>query len=862
MKELLINETSPHCDGSSDVGKPVLRRSPVSMLIAGQLLLGISGLPEPVMARETFNINALEIDNPNQQAVDLTQFAEAYSQAPGIYRVAVYVNGEQQDSQDVAFIVDKDGKLKAQLTPADLAAFGVRLEAFPALNALPQTQPIEDIDSYIPALSSTLTFNTLRLDVSIPQAALKTEIQGAVDPKTWDQGIPAMFLNYSMNGSNTRYLNNHGGHAESYYSNLQSGLNFGAWRLRNYSTWNYSSGKGGGNNFDTINTYLQRDIQPVRAQLTLGQSSTPSEVFDSVQFTGVQLESDDNMLPDSLRGFAPVIRGIANSNAKVTVKQDGYVIYQSYVAPGAFTIKDLYPTSSSGDLNVTITESDGSERSFVQPFSAVPIMQREGGARFAVTAGQYRSPNSAASVPDFGQGTLIYGLSNLVTLYGGVLAGESYHSLVGGGGLGLGEAGSLSADITYARSELTNDEQKNGQSYRLQYAKDLQTTGTTLTLAAYRYSTKGFYTFQEANELRPDDEQQSYNMTYNKKQKLQLDVSQNLDDYGSLYFSAWQQSYWQTKGYERTLSTGYNGSYNGITYSITYTYSEYPESDQQADQQLAFNVQIPLDRWLSNSWATYNVNSNRHGKTSQQVGLSGTALANNNLTYAVQQSHGNQGQGAAGNASADYKGTYGEVNAGYNYDDGSRQINYGLQGSIVAHQYGVTLGQPLGEAIALVRAPGADGAAIQNNSGVRTDWRGYALVPYVNAYKKNRIALDTTTLGEDVDVDTQAQTVVPTRGAVVLADFRTRVGRRVLMTLLFRGKPVPFGATASLDGTYAEAGIVGEDGEVYLTGVPDSGGISVKWGKAAGQQCKVAYSLAVQQKDVAQGISMMQGICR
>ncbi|MBW6086650.1 fimbria/pilus outer membrane usher protein [Escherichia coli] len=43
--------------------------------------------------------------------------------------------------------------------------------------------------------------------------------------------------------------------------------------------------------------------------------------FDSVSFRGVQLASDDNMLPDSLKGFAPVVRGIAKSNAQITIKQ-------------------------------------------------------------------------------------------------------------------------------------------------------------------------------------------------------------------------------------------------------------------------------------------------------------------------------------------------------------------------------------------------------------------------------------------------------------------------------------------------------------------------------------------------------------
>ncbi len=100
------------------------------------------------------------------------------------------------------------------------------------------------------------------------------------------------------------------------------------------------------NNIDTIN--------PWRYFLSF---------FDSVSFRGVQLASDDNMLPDSLKGFAPVVRGIAKSNAQITIKQNGYTIYQTYVSPGAFEISDLYSTSSSGDLLVEIKEADGSVNS-------------------------------------------------------------------------------------------------------------------------------------------------------------------------------------------------------------------------------------------------------------------------------------------------------------------------------------------------------------------------------------------------------------------------------------------------------------------------------------------------------------------
>lgn len=810
----------------------------LALLLVMVLLLGYLRHAE---AREIFNPHALEIDNPGQPVADLSTFAEADGQLPGTYRVTVYVNGERQgQAQDIAFISGPDKKLSAQVTPAMLKAWGVKTDVFPALAALPPEKPLENIGRYIPMATTDLRFSQLQLNVSIPQAAMDASARGAVDPSEWDEGVPAALLNYSFSGSNT-WRNGENGSDDNYYANLQGGLNLGAWRLRNYSTWNYDDENG--SHWDSVNTYLQRDIQRLKGQLTLGDSYTPSDIFDSVQFRGAQLASDDNMLPDSLRGFAPVIRGIAQSNAQVTIKQNGYIIYQSYVAPGAFTITDLYPTSGSGDLEVTIKEADGSERTFIQPFSAVPIMQREGHLKYALTAGKYRSGNEDSDEPQFGQVTAIYGLQHAITVYGGTLYSEDYQSGAAGLGFGLGELGSLSADITAAHTTLNNDETHDGQSYRVQYSKDFQTTDTSFTLAAYRYSTEGFYTFQEANDLRSDSDD-GWRMTYNKRQRLQLDLSQNVGSYGSIFVSGYQQDYWKEDGYERTLSTGWNGNINGISYSITYSYSDYPESTQPADQQLAFNIQVPLSKFLSgeaanNAWASYSVNTAKHGDTRQQAGLNGTLLADNNLSYSLQQSYTNHGVGGSGNINADYKGGQGEITGGYNYDDDTQQVNYGLKGGVVVHPHGLTLSQPLGESLAVVSAPGADEAKVQNNTGVYTDGRGYAVVPYVNPYKKNRIALDTSTLGDEVDIDTAVQTVTPTKGAVVMAEFNTRVGRRVLMTLLYRGLPVPFGAQAKLK--EGGGGIVGDDGQVYLTGVPDAGEIAVSWNGA--QQCVVHYRL-------------------
>ncbi|MGC6745544.1 fimbria/pilus outer membrane usher protein [Escherichia coli] len=189
----------------------------------------------------------------------------------------------------------------------------------------------------------------------------------------------------------------------------------------------------------------------------------------------MQLASDDNMLPNSQRGFAPTVRGIANSSAIVTIRQNGYVIYQSNVSAGAFEINDLYPSSNSGDLEVTIEESDGTQRRFIQPYSSLPMMQRHGHLE------SIARPLDAIALmqtviarnPNLLETTAIYGLNNTFTLYGGLLGSEDYYALGIGIGGTLGALGALSMDINRADTQFDNQHSFHGYQWRTQYIKDI-----------------------------------------------------------------------------------------------------------------------------------------------------------------------------------------------------------------------------------------------------------------------------------------------------------------------------------------------------------------------------------------------------
>jgi len=122
--------------------------------------------------------------------------------------------------------------------------------------------------------------------------------------------------------------------------------------------------------------------------------------------------------------------------------------------------------------------------------------------------------------------------------------------------------------------------------------------------------------------------------------------------------------------------------------------------------------------------------------------------------------------------------------------------------------------------------------------------------------------LRSDSLNNKVDLDTASVSVVPTRGAIVRARFDTRVGYRVLMTLQqANGNAVPFGATATLMESKKEvSSIVGEDGQLYISGMPDKGDLQVSWGKAQAQQCRVTFTLPPQQDNI--GVVIASATCR
>lgn len=804
---------------------------------------------------------------------DLSIFENKGSQLPGTYHVEVYLNGSTKYRRSITFLKEQDcyGKgahlpasfndetgLIPRLTKNDLIEIGIDLDS--TQQTLLDNEQCVNIAQLIPNAYTEFDFYKMKLNISIPQIALKNRAKDEIPMSQWENGVNALFTSYVVGISSNHYKYDFN---KNIYLNLRNGVNLGAWRYRDNRTWTSHKNKHNKESrWQYLNSYIERGINLWHSQLILGDSTTNNAIFDSLFFRGGQLSTDESMYPTSQQGFSPVIRGVANSNATIEIRQNNYLIYQANIASGAFEISDLNAMSSGGDLHVSIIEANGDIQSFTVPYATVPVLLREGRIHYSLTAGELRSNNDNYDAKKFTEATITWGVTSLTTLYGGVQYSTNYLATSVGAGFNLGSWGAISSDITHANSKLSDGSSHQGQSLRFLYARSFPETGTNLQLTGYRYSTKGYYSFQEAslnrmtgwlsqNEILDNqgeiktDNTDYFNLYDNKRERLQANISQKIEGIGSIYLTGSRQSFWGKRGNTISVQAGLSSQIADINYTLSYGINK--SSDQYetktTEQNIFLTLSLPLQKWLPQDapvmYASYSANRNSQGQFIQQASLNGSFLPQQNLNWNIAQGYSSE-SGNDGNLNIAYQGSYGNTQVGYGYGKDYRKVSAGISGGVTLHSDGVIFSQPLGETNMIIAAPGASDIPVEHTSGVRTDWSGYTVKPYATPYRLNRISLDGSQLDEKTEIENSVITTVPTRGAFVKANFVTHHGSRALVHIVRNGKNLPFGTLVSVG---EQQSMVNDDGLVYLSGLNSSGELIAKWGEDEESQCRTIYTL-------------------
>ncbi|EPP1147020.1 fimbrial polyadhesin usher MyfC [Yersinia enterocolitica] len=801
-------------------------------------------------------------DNNINANTNISLFEQG-GQLPGTYLVDIFLGDEKVDSTNVTFHSVKsptgEYSLQSCLTKEQLSRYGVAVDNYPEL--LPPAKNTEQGEqasqcvnlAAIPQASEEFEFYTMRLVLNIPQVALRPKDEIPIE--RWDDGITAFLLNYMANSSTTTYRQT-GEQQRSNYVQLYPGFNIGAWRIRNATSWNQSGNSAG--KWQSSYIYATRGLYRLKSRITLGESYTPGDFFDSVPFTGVMLGDDANMLPSNQRDFMPVVRGIARSQARVEVRQNGYLIYSTVVSPGPFELTDMLPSHSDGDLHVTVLESNCATQQFTVPYTVPAIALRKGRLRYNLMAGRYRPANVDVETTPIAQATVAYGLPWNLTAFVGGQWSPHYQATTAGMGVMLGGYGALSSSITQASSEYRQQQPVKGQAWEVRYNKTLQASDTSFSVVNSQYSTADFRSLSDVLQSyrRHDGSRRDWHSNPLRNQTSVV-VGQSLGQFGYLNLNWSRQNY---RDAPASSSWGVQYSFNtgNLYWSLDWTQNQYRGNQ---DRLLSLSVSMPLGH-EHNTYAAYRMTSSDNSKD-HELSLYGHAF-DNRLSWNVRQTeryaqfHSGENSGSLG---LDWHGNYGDIGGDYYYNPNMRQISANVSGGAVIHRHGLTLGPQINGTAALVEVPGISGVSTSEDHRLKTDFRGYSIVPSIFPYQEHDISLETTDLPPDAEVTNTDAKVLPTEGAIVRASFSPQIGARALMTIKrANGETIPFGAMASLVNQPANAAIVDEGGKAYLTGLPETGQLLVQWGRDASQQCRVDYQLASAKKGDA-GLYMLSGMC-
>ena len=785
-----------------------------------------------VYAADVIQFNTDVLDINDRKNIDLSQFTRSGYIMPGVYTMVVHVNKNDLPEQPVTFMApENDPKgSEACLSPELVNQLGLKEKLLSTLNWTHGGRCLDA--SSLAGMEARGDLASSSLYLNIPQAYLEYSSENWDPPSRWDDGIPGLLFDYNVNAQTQKHQK--GGSSYSLSGNGTGGANLGAWRLR--ADWqanlNHQTGSSQPTDkqFDWSRYYAYRAIPALRSRLTMGEDYLNSDIFDSLRFTGVSLRSDDSMLPPNLRGYAPEVTGVAKTNAKVVVSQQGRVLYETQVAAGPFRIQDLNDAVS-GDLDVKVEEQDGSVQAFKMSTASIPYLTRPGSLRYKLAAGKPSDFHHRYRGPLFGTGEFSWGVSNGWSLYGGALLGGDYNALALGIGRDLMLLGALSFDVTQSRATLPYDgETLSGGSYRLSYSKTFDELDSQVTFAGYRFSEQNFMSMSEFLDAR------EYGRRFgNSKEMYTITYNQQLRDLGlSAYLNYSHQTYWDRPANDRyslTLSRYFDlGSMKNLSLSLSAYRNRYNERN---DDGAYLSLSVP---WGNGATLSYNTTVNRDDN-SHRVGYYDRLDERSNYQFSA----GGSRSGASLSGYYTRDGDLARMTANASY----QQDRYGAVG--LSAQGGMTLtaeggalhrSSMAGGTRLLLDTEGVAGVPVRGyGSAVATNRWGKAVVTDVNSYYRNKASIDLDKLGDNAEATKSVVQATLTEGAIGYRKFAVIAGEKAMAVIkLADGSEPPFGATV-LNARKQETGIVNDGGSVYLSGINAGERMTVHWGGAA--QCEV-----------------------
>ncbi|WP_409159672.1 fimbria/pilus outer membrane usher protein [Pectobacterium sp. B2J-2] len=772
-----------------------------------------------------FNVDVLDVDERSD--IDLSHFSDPEYVTPGTYLLSIKLNSREIQQQMIRYLPQDDTHSRPTvcLSPELVDKLALKTEARKKTVLWNNGQCVDLTPIGGVKISNQIGMGTL--NITIPQAWLAYSDQNWIPPEQWDHGIGGALLDYNLVGNVRRDTNGRGtSHSLSSYGT--TGFNLGAWRYRaDYRYFMRKTRDSNRDHFSWDQFYAYRPLPTISADLKLGEMYFSSNLFDSYRFTGLSLANNESMLPPSLRGYAPEVRGVAKSNATVTVTQNGRLIYETTVPAGPFAIQDM-KNGVSGTLDVTVTEEDGTVTRFQTESANLPYLTRPGHVQYKLAAGKPSNTDHRLQGPAFSAAEASWGLSNAWSVYGGSILSDGYQSWSAGIGKNLYLLGALSADVTQSRATLPDmPSSQVGHAFSLNWSKYFNSIDSQISFAGYRFSERTYISMAQYLYARNLD-----NSYRNEKERYTLTLSKNFSSQASssllnglsTYVTYTRQTYWnevQQDRYGISLNKYVDiGEIKGIAANLSAYRTEF---NHRTDDTLYLSFSIPFrekDR-LSYSIGRYNdsntqtltyfnnTDPRRTWNLSTRYDSKEHTYLSGNYTHLAPMTDASVGVAWQQNR--------------YTYLNGS------LRGGITATRHGIAA-HPKGYQGGTRIMVDADQAGVPfTGSQVETNRYGLAVIAGTSSYYDVSTRIDVQKLPQNIEAMTTVVQGTLTEGAIGYRKFDVVSGAKIMAHVALANGVFPPFAAQIKNQKGRDVAMITNGGQAYITGVSPDETLSVIW---------------------------------
>lgn len=634
-------------------------------------------------------------------------------------------------------------------------------------------------------------FSTQELAFLVPQKGLAQRSEAA----SWDYGIPAVRLNYNLNGNVNEV-------ESSVFSSAGVSMNLGRWV-------GATSVSVSDSDINVANATFSRALYSLKADLTVGQTHTGNSLVGSSSYKGLGITSNSSMEPGDV-GYSPVFSGIAQSDARVTLVQNGNAIYSELVPPGPFEIRNV-SLLSRGDVLMTVTENDGTSRTQLYPLTLVPNMLTLGQFEYGLYSGLRESSDNLPGV--FLAGNFGYGFEN-VTLAGDLLLHAKYKAFGASAIKELGEWGTVSLEGSVNIADNVDASSSPEGKGTISYSKvfndlDLQLSGTA-------YSSENYVEFSEYSIDGDGDEGSDI-----PKAQFELSMSQDITNSVRGSASVWRKVGWDESDNSTNVNVSLSSQFEYFSVSLG---ASMTETDDIRDFNASLSVSVPL-QVFSRDVSSFGTVSASSTSTSYSAGVSSSF--NDKMDYSVSSSWGGGMEGESYSLRSSYRGDRANVSAQISHSADSTTGSGSVSGSMIylPTKSEVLFTRNLSDTIVVANIDDVEGVEF-SSSPYPTDINGNAVIP-VTPYHSNEIILQGATLPAETELLETSKKVTPSGKSVVYMPFQSVEMKRYLFQVKDSdGNYVPMGTWAKRNNG-SPLGFVTQNGVLFVNSIDELEGFSV-----------------------------------